>query len=64
MIAQAYHIGRVAMQAHKLHMDAIIPADLPDGFDQQSDQVWTRSRNMWVPREVLGSLVLKAQGRL
>ena len=64
MIAQAYHIGRVAMQAQKLQMDSIIPEKLPTRFDKQSAQVWTRSRNMWVPREVIGSIVLKSQGKL
>jgi hypothetical protein len=64
MVAQAFHIGRIAMQAKKLHMDSIIPANLPTSFDEESDQIWTRSRAMWVPREVLGSFVLKAQGKL
>ena len=64
MIAQAYHIGRVAMQAQKLQMDAIIPGNLPTRFDRESAQPWTRSRTMWVPREVIGSLVLKSQGKL
>lgn len=64
MVAQAHHIGRVAMQARKLHMDAIIPEALPETFDVDSDQIWTRSLAMWVPRETIGSLVLKTQGKL
>jgi hypothetical protein len=64
MIAQACHIGRVAMQAQKLHMDAVIPADLPASFDAASEQIWTRSKILWIPREVVGSLVLRYWGQL
>lgn len=64
MVAQACHIGRVAMQARKFAMNAVIPADLPTNFDAESGQIWTRSKKLWVPREVIGSLVLKVQGRL
>lgn len=65
MVAQAFHIGRVAMQAAKAGMEnIIIPEDLPRGFDAESEQRWTRSLGLWVPREVIGSLALKHQGRL
>lgn len=65
MVAQAFHIGRVAMQAEKIGMkNIIIPEQLPRMFDEASDQIWTRSRRLWVPREVLGSAVLRGQGRL
>lgn len=64
MIAQAHHIGRVAMQAKKLGMESIVPENLPGTFDADSNQIWTRSLAMWVPREVLGSFVLKKQGKL
>ena len=65
MIAQACHIGRVAMQAEKLGMaNIIIPDGLPRNFDKQSEQRWTRSLGLWVPREVIGSFVLRGQGRL
>ena len=64
LVAQAHHIGRVALQARKLEMDPVIPEDLPRDFDKESDQIWTRSLAMWVPREAVGSFVLKAQGKL
>jgi hypothetical protein len=65
MAAQAYHVGRVAMQAGKLGMEnIIIPDGLPRNFDKQSEQRWTRSLELWVPREVIGSFVLRGQGRL
>jgi hypothetical protein len=64
MVAQAYHIGRVAMQADKLGIEYVIPPDLPDVFDTGSEQIFARSAALWVPREVLGSLVLRAQGKL
>lgn len=64
MIAQACHIGRVAMQAQKLGMDAVIPANLPTSFDAESDQIWTRSKMLWVPREVIGSLALRVWHKL
>lgn len=66
MVAQAFHIGRVAMQAEKIGMrHIIIPEGLPRIFDtESSQQPWTRSVSNWVPREVAGSLVLRSQGKL
>lgn len=65
MAAHAFHIGRVAMQAEKIGMkDVIIPSGLPSIFDRQSAQIWTRAAGLWVPREVLGSFVLRHQGKL
>jgi hypothetical protein len=64
MVAQAHHIGRVAMQADKLGISYVVPSDLPDEFDTGSEQVFVRKAAFWVPREVLGSLVLRAQGKL
>lgn len=65
LVAQSHHIGRVAMQARRLGMiDPIIPAGLPGNFDKNSDQPWTRSKHLWIPREVIGAYVLRHQGRL
>lgn len=64
MVAQACHIGRVVKQSSRLGMAPIVPAGLPAGFDKDSEQIWTRSRALWLPREVFGSLVLKAQHKL
>lgn len=64
MVGQAQHIGRVAMQAKKLRISTVIPKDLPRIFEPSSDQRWTRSLGMWVPREIVGAVVLKAQKKL
>jgi len=65
MAAQAFHVGRVAMQAEELGMtNIVIPEALPRNFDPNSDQFWTRSLGAWVPREVIGSFVLRGQRRL
>lgn len=65
LVAQAFHIGRVAMQAEKIGMhNRIIPSGLPTIFDRESDQLWTRSVGLWVPREVIGSFALRYQDKL
>lgn len=65
MVAQAFHIGRVAMQATRVGMgNVIVPEDLPAVFDEESRQAWTRSASLWLPREVVGSFVLRSQGKL
>lgn len=64
MIAQAYHIGRVVRQAAKLGIAAVVPEGLPADFDENSDQIWTRSVALWVPFNALGSLLLKQRGQL
>ncbi len=64
MVGQAHHIGRVVMQAEKLGIASIVPVNLPNRFDPESEQRWTRSLRMWLPREIIGSLVLRVQGRL
>jgi hypothetical protein len=64
MIAQAYHIGRVVRQAAKLGIASIVPKDLPEAFDKNSEQIWTRSAYLWVPFNALGSLLLKRRGEL
>ncbi|HZP55414.1 MAG TPA: hypothetical protein VFB03_01440 [Candidatus Saccharimonadales bacterium] len=64
MIAQAHLIGRIMMQSRKLGIEAIAPPNLPSQFDLNSDQVWTRSLALWLPRELAGSVVLRLQGKL
>jgi len=54
LVAQAHHVGRVAMQAEKLGMHTVVPEGLPQGFEPMSAQWWTRSQSLWVPREVAG----------
>jgi len=64
MVGQAHHIGRVAMQAKKLGILSVVPANLPNRFDPDSEQHWTRSMGMWLPREIIDSFVLRAQKKL
>ncbi len=64
MTGQAHHIGRIAMQSDKLDIRFSVPANLPDQFDSESEQPWTRSLLLWLPREILGSLVLRAQNQI
>ena len=66
MIAHACMIGRVVAQAQHKNIDikSIVPADLPKPFDAKSKQPWTRSLALWVPREVVGSVVLRLQGKM
>lgn len=64
MIAQAYHIRRVVKQAAKLGIESIVPANLPKDFDENSEQIWTRSAYLWIPFNALGSLLLKKRGQL
>lgn len=64
MVAQAYHVERVARQAAKLGIVSIIPEALPVRFDKNSDQIWTRSAFLWITFNKIGSLVLKKRGQL
>jgi len=64
LIAQAFHVGRVAMQATKLGMQPILPPNLPRRFEAESAQPWTRSRLFWMPRELGGASILKLTGKL
>lgn len=60
LVAQAFHIGRVALQAEKQGMTGlIVPSDLPREFDPESIQPWTRSRGQWIRRELPGIAYLK-----
>lgn len=64
LVAQAYHVGRVSMQAATMGMDVIVPEGLPRQFDPDSNQFWTRSRSAWVARELPGLAILKLTGKL
>jgi hypothetical protein len=64
IVGQHYHVGRIAMQAYKLGMDPRIATDTIREFDRHSDQIWTRNLAFWLPREILGSFVLKKKGHL
>jgi len=64
IVGQAYHVGRVAMQAKTLEINPLMPANLTRRFDRKSKQLWTRGLGLWVPYELLGSLELKRRGQL
>lgn len=64
MVAQAWHVSRVAKQASKLGLQSIVPEGLPRDFDKNSNQFWTRSAALWLPFNALGSLLLRWRGRL
>ena len=64
IVAQAFHVGRTAVQAVKLDMKPILPPGLPRQFDRDSDQKHTRYRGAWIPREIIGAVWLKATGKL
>jgi len=60
LVAQAYHVGRVTLQAKKQGMSGlIVPRGLPNEFDPDSMQPWTTSRINWAMREIPGIAYLK-----
>lgn len=64
LVGQANHTGRITMQARKLGMDPVTDVGMPTEFDRRSDQFWTRNLAFWLPREILGSFILKKKGHL
>lgn len=65
LVAQAFHVGRVAMQAKRQGLTGlIVPAGLPTDFDPNSIQPWTRSRGRWVRRELLGIAYAKLRRQI
>lgn len=60
LVAQAFHVGRVALQAKKQGINGcIVPAGLPREFDPDSTQKWTTSQINWAMRELPGIPYLK-----
>ncbi len=65
LAGHAHHIGRIAAQAYKLGIeDYAIANDLPDSFDKKSSQWWTRSKELWMLREIPGVFFLWLQGKI
>lgn len=64
LVAQAYHIGRVCLQAIKQDMEPIVAVGLPRQFDPESTQFWTRDKRLWIPRELIGIAYLKVNKKL
>ncbi|MDB5166614.1 MAG: hypothetical protein JWM37_686 [Candidatus Saccharibacteria bacterium] len=64
LFAQAYHIGRVSLQAKKAKLNPLLPPDMPKQFDTDSIQWWCRGPLRWGIRELPGALVLRHRGHL
>ena len=43
MVAQAHHIGRAVRQGHRLEIESVVLAGLPNMFDSGSEQLFTHS---------------------
>lgn len=64
LVAQAYHVGRITLQAKLLEIDLIVPEGLPRDFDPESAQLWARGPVQWAIREALGVPVLRIRNRM
>lgn len=64
LVGQAFHVGRVALQAKKLGLETLIPPDLPAMFDPKSSQWWCRNRVLWLCRELPGRMALHVRGQI
>jgi hypothetical protein len=64
LVAQAFHVTRVAREAERQGMRPIVPRGLPRTFDPESTQPWTRNAALWVLREVTGLLYLKSRAKI
>lgn len=61
IVAQAFHVARVARMANKLDIVTAIPKGLPTNFDAENAQKWIHNKEAWKKREMLtiGFLTLK-----
>jgi hypothetical protein len=64
LVAQAYHVGRVALQAIKQGIEPIVPEGLPSDFDPESEQIWPRNQLLWGVHELLGVPVLHKRNQI
>jgi hypothetical protein len=64
LVGQAFHVGRVALQARKLGLDTLLPPGLPKSFDPSSSQWWCRNRAFWPCRELPGRIYLYLKGQI
>lgn len=51
LLASSYQVPRAVAIAKKLGLELIVPYGLPDGFDPQSSQRWTRNAWRWALKE-------------
>ena len=61
IVAQSFHVARVARMASKLDIVTAIPEGLPSSFDTKNIQQWIRSKEEWKKRErlTIGYLTLR-----
>jgi hypothetical protein len=61
IVAQAFHVARVARMASKLNIVNAIPEGLPGNFDSENTQLWIHSIEDWKKRErlTIGYLTLR-----
>lgn len=61
IVAQAFHVARVARMANKLNIVNAIPEGLPSNFDSENNQPWIHSVEDWKKRErlTIGYLTLR-----
>jgi uncharacterized SAM-binding protein YcdF (DUF218 family) len=61
IVAQAFHVARVARMASKLDIVTAIPEGLPANFDTENTQPWIRSKEEWKKHErlTIGYLTLR-----
>lgn len=62
IVAQAHHLPRIKAICSKLGIHLFIPDDLPDIWDKESSQWWTRSRLLWNMREPAALAYHKMRG--
>lgn len=57
-VGHVLHLPRIMRGAQRLSMNPIAADGLPNGFDPESTQIWTRSRKLWEIRERVGAPLL------
>ena len=60
VLCQADHAVRCVLTARRAGLTADVPegVELPSGYDPESGQAWTRSREAWLPVDLLGRSLL------
>lgn len=64
IVGQAFHVGRIALQAQKAGFSPLLPPNLPTIFDPESTQWWCRNKHAWALRELGGTVMLRRRGQI
>jgi hypothetical protein len=61
IVAQAFHVARVARMANRIDILTALPSGLPNDFDSDNIQKWIHNKEAWKKREILtiGFMTLK-----